>query len=338
MKNAQVEAEDNGARLDRWFKRHYPAVGHGQLEKLLRTGQVRLDGRRAKASDRISTGQIIRLPPQLQTTHKLVDISSTKSQPHSPQASEQARKFTEALVIHHDSSVLVLNKPSGLATQGGSGIKEHVDGLLEHLTFGKRQRPRLVHRLDRDTSGVLVVARTVPAAAALSESLRRRDAEKIYWALTRGVPNPPRGRIRSALGKETVGRDERVREVEPEREGAKTAVTDYVVVDTAGTEFAWVALKPVTGRTHQIRVHLASLGTPIVGDFKYGGTAVRGRGEIENRLHLHARSIDIAHPESGRLSVKAPLPPHMQRSWNLLGFDPENPAALFAPKRHSRKR
>jgi 23S rRNA pseudouridine955/2504/2580 synthase len=241
-------------------------------------------------------------------------------------------------VIHKDSSVLVLDKPSGLATQGGSGITEHVDGLLEYLSLGKRQRPRLVHRLDRDTSGVLVVARTVPAAGALSESLRRRDAEKIYWALTKGVPSPPHGRIRSALGKEKIGRDEKMREVEQESGGAKLAVTDYMVVETAGRDFAWVAVKPVTGRTHQIRVHLASLGTPIVGDFKYGGTAARGRGEIENRLHLHARSIDIAHPDGGRLGVTAPLPAHMQRTWKLLGFDPENPAALFARDRHSHKR
>jgi 23S rRNA pseudouridine955/2504/2580 synthase len=338
-KNAVVEADDNGARLDRWFRRHYPALTHGQLEKLLRTGQVRLDAKRAKAGSRISTGQIIRLPPQLESVHKAVESASTNSQLRSPQTSERARKLAEELVIHRDSSVLVLNKPSGLATQGGSGITEHVDGLLDHLTSGKRQRPRLVHRLDRDTSGVLVVARTVRAAAALSESLRRRDAEKIYWALTKGVPHPARGRIRSALGKETIGRDEKMREVEPENEGAKAAVTEYAVVDTVGSEFAWVAVKPVTGRTHQIRVHLASLGTPIVGDFKYGGAAARGRGEIENRLHLHAYSINIAHPDGGRIRVSAPLPPHMLHTWRLLGFDPEEPrTARLGSARNFQKR
>ncbi|HEX3431863.1 MAG TPA: RluA family pseudouridine synthase [Rhizomicrobium sp.] len=339
MKNAQVEADDDGARLDRWFRRHYPALTHGQLEKLLRTGQVRLDGKRAKAGDRISTSQIIRLPPQLQSMHKAVEKLPTNPPPRSAHGSEQARKRAEALVLHKDSSVLVLNKPSGLATQGGSGITEHVDGLLEHLTFGKRQRPRLVHRLDRDTSGVIVVARSVPAAAALSQSLRQRDAGKIYWALTKGVPTPLRGRVRSALGKEAVGRQEKMSEVEPGSEGAKAAVTDYVVVDSAGLEFAWVAVKPVTGRMHQIRVHMASLGTPIVGDFKYGGAGARGKGEIENRLHLHARAIDIAHPESGRLRVTAPLPAHMARSWKLLGFDPDrDTAALFGSARHSHRR
>jgi 23S rRNA pseudouridine955/2504/2580 synthase len=332
---ARVEADDAGARLDRWFKRHYPALGHGQLEKLLRTGQVRLDGKRAKAGDRISTGQLIRLPPQLQISHNAVENASTDSQPHRPQPSGRVRIEPESLVLHKDSSVLVLNKPSGLASQGGSGITEHVDGLLDLLKFEKKQRPRLVHRLDRDTSGILVVARTSPAAAALSESLRRRDAAKVYWALTKGVPHPPRGTIRSALAKEAIGREEKMAMVEQDSEGARNAVTDYAVMETAGGEFAWVAVKPVTGRTHQIRVHLASLGTPIVGDFKYGGAEARGRGQIENRLHLHARSIDMAHPDGGRLQVTAPLSQHMLGTWKLLGFDPEA-ASPFAERRSRR--
>ncbi|MGH6879032.1 MAG: RluA family pseudouridine synthase [Rhizomicrobium sp.] len=334
---ARVEAEDNGARLDRWFRRHYPALGHGPLEKLLRTGQVRLDGKRVKAGDRISTGQIIRLPPQLQTMHRPLDALSTKPQAGSPQLPKKTRKFAEDLVIHKDSSVLVLNKPSGLATQGGSGISEHVDGLLDRLTFGKKQRPRLVHRLDRDTSGVLVVARTVPAAAALSESLRRRDASKIYWALTKGVPKARRGTIRSSLAKTMGGREEKMTEVERDSEDAKHAVTEYAVMETAGNDFAWLAVRPVTGRTHQIRVHLASLGTPVVGDFKYGGAAARGQGAIQNKLHLHARSIDIAHPEHGRLQVTAPLPPHMLKTWNLLGFDPDAESP-FEPVRRQKHR
>jgi 23S rRNA pseudouridine955/2504/2580 synthase len=222
--------------------------------------------------------------------------------------------------MHKDSAVLVLNKPPGLATQGGSGITRHIDGLLEHLKFGKKQKPRLVHRLDRDTSGVLLVARTVPAAAALSESLRRRDAQKIYWALTRGVPKKRAGTVKLALAKEGARGNEKMVGTERDAEDAKHAITDYVVIDHAGHEYAWVAAKPVTGRTHQIRVHLASLGTPIVGDFKYGGAAAQPAGEIDNRLHLHARSIDIAHPEGGPLRVTAPLPPHMQKAWKLLGF------------------
>ena len=315
----QVENDEGGLRLDRWFRRRYPALGHGALEKLLRTGQVRVDGKRAKAGERVEAGQSIRIPPQLQ------------SLPQKPERAEKTnlsaadRKFMQALVIHEDSKVIVLNKPSRLATQGGSGITRHVDGMLEALQGEKRQRPRLVHRLDRDTSGVLVVARTQPAAAALSESLRRRDAQKIYWALTKGVPKPPRGTITLALAKETgfgkSGRDERMAIADERHEDAKSAVTQYAVIDTAAGEYAWVALKPVTGRTHQIRAHMAHIGTPIVGDFKYGGERAKGRGELENRLHLHARSIDIAHPDGGRLKIAAPLPPHMQKAWKLLGFD-----------------
>jgi len=328
-----VEADDDGARLDRWFKRHHPGLSHGALEKLLRTGQVRLDGKRAKASDRISTGQIIRLPPQLQSVNKPLGERSTKASTGPKPLTDRERKDAEALVIHKDSSVLVLNKPPGLATQGGSGITKHVDGLLEHLSFGKKQKPRLVHRLDRDTSGVLVVARTVPAAAALSESLRRRDAQKIYWALVRGVPKKRSGTIKLALAKEGGRGEEKMVGVERDAEDAKHAITDYVVIDQVGEDYAWVAAKPVTGRTHQIRVHLASLGTPIVGDFKYGGAGAGAARDIENRLHLHARSIDIAHPDGGRLRVTAPLPPHMQKAWKLLGFHESEARDPFPPRR-----
>jgi len=329
----KIEADDDGIRLDRWFKRHYPGLAHGALEKLLRTGQVRLDGKRAKAGDRVSTGQVLRLPPQIQDIPRPVDNRSTNSQTASSKFSGKLRIKAEDLVIHMDSSVIVLNKPPGLATQGGSGIAEHIDGMLDQFTFGKKQRPRLVHRLDRDTSGVLVVARTVPAAAALSESLRRRDASKIYWALTRGVPKKPRGTIKLALAKQGGRGKERVQIVEREEDDAQHAITDYVVLDRAGEEFAWVVAKPVTGRTHQIRVHLASLGTPIVGDFKYGGAAARPKGAIENRLHLHARSIDIAHPDGGRLRVTAPLPPHMLKAWKLLGFQESDARDPFPTRR-----
>ncbi len=340
-----VAGDEDGIRMDRWFKRHHPAITHGLLEKLLRTGQVRLDGKRAKSNDRLSTGQIIRLPPQVQTAHRPVDKRSTESQTASSQPSEQERIFAEGLVIHKDSSVMVLNKPPGLATQGGSGLTRHVDGLLDYLTFGKKQRPRLVHRLDRDTSGVLVVARTVPAAAALAKSLAQRDARKIYWALVKGVPKKSSGTIKAALIKEgghgAHGRDEKMvaRDPGPRVGGdddAKYALTDYAVMDRAGDEYAWVAAKPLTGRTHQIRVHLASLGTPIVGDFKYGGAAARGSGEIADKLHLHARSIDIAHPDGGRLSITVPLPPHMLKSWTFLGFDPKETVDPFAKTRRGK--
>lgn len=332
---ARIAHDDNGIRVDRWFKRHYPALTHGRLEKLLRTGQVRLDGKRVKAADRVASGQTVRLPPQI--VHGRLEEKPRAS------AKPTARGSLEDRILYMDKSVIVLDKPSGLATQGGSGLTQHVDGMLDSLAFEKNARPKLVHRLDRDTSGVLVVARTTSAAAELSRSLAERTAQKIYWALTRGVPKVRRGTIKAALAKEggfgKHGRDERMTTVEKGAAGenAKDAVTDYIVIETAGEEFAWVAVKPRTGRTHQIRVHLAALGTPIVGDFKYGGTEVRGKGEIENRLHLHARSIDIARPDGGRLAVTAPLPPHMLKSWNLLGFDAEMTADPFASSSRRKK-
>ncbi len=316
----RIAHDEDGIRVDRWFKRHYPALTHGRLEKLLRTGQVRLDGKRVKAADRVAAGQTVRLPPQI------VHGDLTEPAPRAKPAQRMPGDLQD-LILYMDKSVIVLNKPPGLATQGGSGLTQHIDGMLDSLAFEKNTRPRLVHRLDRDTSGVLVIARTVPAAAELSRALATRDAQKIYWALVKGVPKVKRGTIKAALVKEgghgPRGRDERMTTVERGEEGAKDAVTDFVVIDAAGEEFAWLAVKPLTGRTHQIRVHLASIGTPIVGDFKYGGTDVRGLGEIENRLHLHARSIDIARPDGGRLHADAPLPPHMLKSWQLLGFDPE---------------
>jgi 23S rRNA pseudouridine955/2504/2580 synthase len=337
IENATVAPDEDGIRLDRWFKRHYPEVTHGLLEKLLRTGQIRLDGKRVDAGDRISTGQIIRLPPQVQTINSTVEKELPESRTRPSQASEQERIFVEGLVTYSDSSVYVLNKPPGLPTQGGTGITRSVDSLLDYLTAGKNQRPRLVHRLDRDTSGVLVVARTVPAAAALSKSLAERDALKIYWALVKGVPKQARGTIKAMIAKEAGhgphGRDEKMVISDKEDEEAKYALTDYVVVDRAADKYSWIAAKPLTGRTHQIRVHLASLGTPIIGDFKYGGKDARGKGGIADKLHLHARYIDVAHPDTQRLRVTAPLPDHMRKSWELLGFDPELAENPFALKR-----
>jgi 23S rRNA pseudouridine955/2504/2580 synthase len=329
---AIVEKDEAGSRLDRWFKRRYPGLTHGALEKLLRTGQVRIDGKRAKAADRLEMGQSIRIPPQLASAP-----AKPAMLPASSGLTEQDKSFIQSLVIHEDPSVFVLNKPSGIPTQGGSGVTRHIDGLLEGLQGRKRQRPRLVHRLDRDTSGVLVVARTVPAAAALSESLRHRDAEKIYWALTRGVPKPLAGTIRLALAKGVgEGGRERMEAAGESDAEAKSATTHYAVMGTAANEYAFVALKPVTGRTHQLRAHLAHIGTPIVGDFKYGGAEAAGHGELENRLHLHARSIAIAHPDGGRLKITAKLPPHMLKAWKLFGFDSNDgrdPFVLLRKKR-----
>ncbi len=325
-KAARIDREDDGIRLDRWFRRHYPAVTHGLLEKLLRKGEVRLDGKRVKAADRVGTGQMVRLPPQVIHARKPPQVEGTAPKPMGSLGDR---------ILYMDKHVIVLDKPPGLATQGGSGLTRHVDGMLDSLKFERSSRPRLVHRLDRDTSGVLLVARTAQAASGLAEALRHRDASKVYWALVMGVPPKNHGVVKAALAKEggygPHGRDERM--AVSAEDDAKFALTEYAVMGRAGQDFTWVAARPVTGRTHQIRVHLASLGTPIVGDFKYGGADARGRGDIADRLHLHARSIDIARPDGTRLQVSAPLPPHMLKSWQLLGFDADDGRDPFPPKK-----
>ena len=321
-----IGPDDDGIRLDRWFKRHYPALTHGLLEKLLRKGEIRLGGRRAKAADRVSVGDSLRLPPQV--------IHAPAVEKPAPAPVRTSRKL-EDQILYMDKHVIVLNKPAGLATQGGSGLKEHLDGMLDQIRFEKPTRPKLVHRLDKDTSGVLLVARTAQAAAGLSRELAGRDASKIYWALVKGVPKQKHGFIKTGLAKEGArGKGERM--TVSEADDAKFALTEYAVMERAGQDFAWVAARPVTGRTHQIRVHLASLGTPIVGDFKYGGAEARGRGAIADRLHLHARSIDIARPDGERLKVSAPLPPHMLKSWALLGFDPDDRRNPFPTRKRKR--
>jgi len=324
-----IDADDDGIRIDRWFKRHYPQVTHVLLQKLLRKGEVRLDGKRADAGTRVAAGQSMRLPPQV--VHAKDDRpEKTKPDAKHPLASEDMGSLADR-ILYMDKHVIVIDKPPGLATQGGSGLTKHVDGMLDSLQYEKPTRPKLVHRLDRDTSGVLMVARTAQAASGLSASLALRDTSKVYWALVRGVPKQKHGVVKAALAKEGVrGKDERM--TVSEEDDAKFALTEYAVMGTAGSEFAWVAARPITGRTHQIRVHLASLGTPIVGDFKYGGTDSRGRGDVADKLHLHARSIDIGRPDGGRLQVTAPLPPHMVKSWQLLGFDPDDKRDPFPPK------
>ncbi|MBV9548294.1 MAG: RluA family pseudouridine synthase [Alphaproteobacteria bacterium] len=323
----RIDAEDDGIRLDRWFRRHYPAVTHVLLEKLLRKGEIRLDGGRVKAADRVVAGQALKLPPQV------IHAKSDALDKPKPQTTKPMGSLAER-VLYMDRHVIVLDKPAGLATQGGSGLTKHVDGMLDSLMFEKNSRPKLVHRLDKDTSGVLLVARTASAASGLSAALAGRDASKIYWALTRGVPKQKYGFVKGALAKEG-GRGHEKMSIS-EGEEAKFALTEYAVLDTAGDEFAFVAARPVTGRTHQIRVHLASLGTPIVGDFKYGGPEAKGKGEIADKLHLHAREIDIARPDGGRLRVAAPLPPHMAKSWSLLGFDTELKRTPFPDKKNKR--
>ena len=317
----EVAAEDEGLRLDRWFRRHFPHVPHGRLEKLLRTGQVRLDGKRVKANARLSAGSKLRLPP----------LSPPKGAPEARAPAALSKKDAaelRALVIHKDADVLAINKPPGLAVQGGTGMTRHLDAMLDALRFDAPERPRLVHRLDKDTSGVLLLARNRAAAAKLAEAMRGREARKIYWAVVVGVPKPRRGRLDLPLAKVLGKRGERVA---PDEEEGKRATTLYTVVDSVGNKAAWLALMPLTGRTHQLRVHCAALGTPILGDGKYGGehAFLSGAG-ISNKLHLHAREIAIPHPKGGLLKLTAPLPDHMAATWALLGFDQDAAGDPFA--------
>src|SRR5579884_2267553 len=304
----QVRPEDGEVRLDRWFRRHYPALPHGRLEKLLRTGQIRVDGRRAQAGDRVAPGQTIRILP--------LPAAAPPPTPRQPRAEDAA--LLRNAILHRDDAVIVLNKPAGLAVQGGSKAERHIDGMLDALRFGHDERPRLVHRLDKDTSGVLVIARTAASAGFLSCAFRDKTTRKVYWAAVVGRPNPERGRIVLALTKGPSRSGERVR---ADAEEGRHAVTYYRVVDTAGEQLSWLALMPVTGRTHQLRAHCAAIGAPILGDGKYGGRSAHAAiAGASHRLHLHARALAIPHPAGGVLRVTAPLPPHMARLWEFLGF------------------
>lgn len=324
-------------RLDRWFKLHFPDLAFGHLQKLLRTGQVRIDGKRAKTDTRIEPGQVIRIPPMDKAANpREVEPARESGGARSAGPSERPRSLKEArreenyaeflksITLYEDDEMMVLNKPSGLAVQGGSGTVRHVDGMLEALKTRDGQRPRLVHRLDKDTAGCLVIAKTRLAAATLAKSFRSRSARKVYWALVAGVPRVKQGRISTYLAKgEDEYGDQKMKIARHGDDGADHAVTYYAVVETSAQKLAWLSLKPVTGRTHQLRAHTDHIGHPIVGDPKYFDKQNwELPGGMQNKLHLLARRIVIPQPKTGKpVDVTAPLPPHMLQSWNLLGLD-----------------
>jgi 23S rRNA pseudouridine955/2504/2580 synthase len=318
VQTREVAADDAELRLDRWFRRRFPGISHGRLEKLLRTGQVRVDGARAKASTRLEPGQRVRIPP---LGAEAVE-APLRGRTTPTRVDERAVEEIKALIIHRDEDVLALNKPPGLAVQGGTGLARHLDAMLDELKFGARERPRLVHRLDRDTSGVLLLGRSAAATARLAAAFRSRTARKIYWALVVGVPKHRGGRINLDLAKGVTARGERVGAGKDD--DARHAITDFAVVERAGDKVAWLVLRPLTGRTHQLRVHCAeALGTPILGDGKYGGKAAFLAGAPQARmLHLHARAIEIPHPRGGTLRVVAELPPGLAATWKFFGFSP----------------
>lgn len=321
VRTLTVGEDEAELRLDRWFKRHFPALSHGRLEKLLRTGQVRVDGKRAKAGQRLAAGQSVRVPP-------LGEDGARPAERRPPPPSEAEARDLRAAVLYRDDDVIAINKPPGLAVQGGSRTEKHLDAMLDALRFGAAERPRLVHRLDKDTSGVLLLGRNARAAGALAKAFRERSARKLYWAITVGVPEPVAGRIDLALVKRAGRGGERVVAAEPGHAEAQRAVTLYKVVERVGSRAAWVAMMPLTGRTHQLRVHAAALGWPILGDGKYGGAVaiIEGRPRA---LHLHARRLVMPLPGGRRLDVTAPLPPHMAETFDFFGFDPNARIAPF---------
>ena len=321
---ATIKVKDSEAdmRLDRWFRVHFPDVGYAYLQKLLRTGQIRVDSKRAAANERLESGAQVRVPKIVQEGKK-----TTAPSPNPPLGlSKGDRQRIEHMILFEDEHIVVLNKPFGLAVQGGSGTKRHVDGMLAGMAdrFGG-DRPRLVHRLDRDTTGVLLVAKHRDAAAKLGRIFQTRSAAKTYWALVNGLPKPAQGKVEAPLVKAAGPDGDRVRKALPgEQELAMHATTHYSVVDRVASKAAWVSLKPVTGRQHQLRAHMALIGNPIVGDNKYGGDENMPAEQIEKKLHLHARRLVLPHPfTGGKIDVTAPLPEHMQKTWDLLGFDAE---------------
>ncbi len=311
-----VALDDDGIRLDRWFKRHLPDTSFNIVSRWARTGQLRVDGARATPGDRIQAGQVIRVPPA-----EAAPATTARPKKARPVLSPEQMEFAESMVIHRDAQALVLNKPPGLATQGGTKTHDHVDMLLDGLYFDLDTRPKLVHRLDKDTSGALVLARTARAAAYFSKSFSGRTARKTYWAIIVGVPSIEDGYIDLPLGKQPGTGGEKMQVDEKEGQPARTR---YRVIDRAGNRAAWVELQPHTGRTHQLRVHMAAIGHPIVGDGKYGMAEAFLSGSISRKMHLHARRIRIDHPDGGKLDVTADLPTHFAETLVQLGFNLED--------------
>ena len=307
-----VKDSEDGLRLDRFLKARYPALGFGQLQKILRTGQVRVDGARAKPQQRLEAGQSVRVPP-------LGEAGKVDGKPK-PRANAVDADFIRSITLYEDKDVMVLNKPHGLAVQGGSGTTRHIDGMLAALAGPDGDRPKLIHRLDRDTSGCLVIAKTRSAASALGKTFNSRSARKIYWALVPGVPEPNQGRISTYLAKDGGAGNEKMRVARHGEREASHAITYYAVVDHAANRASWLSLKPVTGRTHQLRAHLEHIGHPIMGDPKYGTRLEELSADIPKKLMLMARRITLPHPKGGTLDVTAPLPDHFKQAFDALGF------------------
>ena len=319
----QVKAADDGMRLDRWLKSNLPSMPHSLVQKLARTGHIRVNGGRVKPDTRVATGDEVKVRHVTEPAADRAEAAPRQSLQAPLGVSKADRNFIESLILFEDAELLVLNKPYGIAVQGGTKTKRHIDGMLAGMEDRFGDRPRLVHRLDRDTSGVLLVAKTRGAAGAFGKLFQTRSVQKIYWALLKGIPKPPQGKVEHALVKAAGPDGDKVRKALPgEQDVAQSAVTHYSVIDRVSTKLAWVSLKPVTGRQHQLRAHMSTIGTPIIGDQKYEGDTGLPVDGLEMKLHLHARRLILPRGKGAPLDVSAPMPEHMLASWDMLGLDP----------------
>ncbi len=305
-----VTEDESDIRLDRWFRRHFPVLTQGMIQKLCRTGQIRVDGKRAEAATRLQPGQVIRVPP----------LPSAPAPPPTVPLDPDTMRELEGMVVYMDDALIVLNKPHGLPVQGGPGIIRHLDGMMDGFRQGAADKPRLVHRLDMDTSGLLLLARTPGVAAKLAAAFRSRHVRKTYWAVVAGRPTPQEGTLDLPLVKFGGLRGgERVAVAERDEVGSTHALTEFRTLDAAGRKVAWLELCPLTGRTHQLRVHCVALGAPIVGDRMYGGETAHMEG-VADKLHLHARALSLPHPYGGTLELEADIPAHMRETFRAMGF------------------
>ncbi len=331
-----IDGADDGMRLDRYLRNAFPQLTQGMIEKMCRKGELRLDKAKVKSNTRLSAGAELRIPP--------VPTQDSQSRPKPMRKMPEADvRLIQSCVIYKDDDIIAINKPSGLASQGGSKQTRHVDGMAQALMFGLEEKPRLVHRLDKDTSGVLLLARRRDVAAKLTAAFRAKTTRKTYWALVAGVPFPAHGTVRFGLvkaeGHGAGGEGEKMHCIHPrdveKTEGAKSAITEYTLLVGLAKRVGWIALSPVTGRTHQLRAHMAELGHPIVGDGKYGGSSRENLGDgwgaslgedVSRQLHLHARSMAFNHPRTGKpIFIEAPLPEHMEQSWKEFGLNEYDP-------------
>ncbi len=317
-----VTESEAGMRLDRWLRQRLGQVPQSLIEMWTRKGRVRVEGQRAKPSTRLVAGQTVQLPPLAS------EESFTKPRKLQSKMSNQDRETLTKAVLYQDSDLIVINKPYGLAVQGGTGTVKHLDDWLDVLQGDQSERPRLVHRLDKDTSGVLLLARHRQAAQWLTQAFKEQSIKKTYWAIVVGVPAAAKGMIDASIAKRAGRAGEKMA---IGGEGAKTAQTRYRVLqvheaqEEGAERLAWLELSPLTGRTHQLRVHCAHLGTPILGDGKYGGASshpeIFGKRSL---LHLHAREITVPYPNGERKKFVAPLPHHIHNTLKYLHFFEKN--------------